>query len=73
MTRAPYLYMLLVALVFFGLVVDMGHMLVSGWVGHIVGIIEDGGELVVLSLVLYAVAEMMRQHGSVGGPRVAAA
>jgi hypothetical protein len=56
------LFLLLAALVFFGVGMDMAHILVSGWLDHALAILEDGGELVVLSMIICSVLEMARQH-----------
>ncbi|MGR9087275.1 MAG: hypothetical protein ACU841_09395 [Gammaproteobacteria bacterium] len=47
--------LLLAVLVFFGVVVDTAHMVIKlGWaVGFILGIVEDGGEMVTVSLILW--------------------
>jgi hypothetical protein len=48
---------LVAAYVFFGAVVDQVHILfLDSWLGDVVGTVEDGGELVVLSLTVVYVA-----------------
>jgi hypothetical protein len=49
--------LLILLLVFFGVVVDMVHMAINlGWtVGFIVGVIEDGGEMLSVSLLAWYV------------------
>ena len=50
-----HLLLLLLALVFFGVVVDMVHIAVAatGWVDNAFVILEDGGELVVTSFITW--------------------
>lgn len=52
---AQDLLLLVLAFVFFGVVVDVAHQSIQlGWVVEfIMGIIEDGGEMVVLSLIVW--------------------
>ena len=52
---------LIAAYVFFGAVVDQAHVLVlDTWLGDVVGTVEDGGELVVLSVSLaYVVGRLI--------------
>lgn len=49
--------LLILALVFFGVIVDMAHISIElGWkVDFILGVIEDGGEMLVASLILWYV------------------
>jgi hypothetical protein len=66
---------LLAAYVFFGAVVDQLHVLfLDSWVGDLVGAMEDGGELVVLSLcVVYALGLLAAARGGTpGGPEATA-
>lgn len=61
--------MLLIAtLVFFGLVVDMLHiMLRPGWQwGFVLGVLEDGGEMVTVSLILWYVFLLAVRKGAPG-------
>ena len=50
-----HIVLLLVALVFFGVVVDMFHVALNlGWkVTFLLGVVEDGGEMVVISLLAW--------------------
>lgn len=57
-SRSRRLLMLLIALAFFAVVVDMVHILASGWTARILAVVEDGGELVVLSVIACAVLGM---------------
>jgi hypothetical protein len=52
--------LLIIALVFFGVVVDMVHIAIqSDWkVKFILGVIEDGGEMLVASLMLWYVFQL---------------
>ena len=49
--------LLVLALVFFGVIVDMAHSAIKlGWeVNFILGVIEDGGEMLAASLILWYV------------------
>lgn len=53
-------FFILLALVFFGVVVDMIHVIFmdAGWkhiVGYVLGVIEEGGEMVIMSLMAWFV------------------
>lgn len=62
------LVLLVLAFVFFGVVVDVAHQSIKlGWVVEfIMGIIEDGGEMVVLSLIVWFVF-LLSVHKGVPG------
>ncbi len=49
------IFLLLLALAFFGIFIDMAHMMIKlGWeVDYIFAAIEDGGELIVMSFLVY--------------------
>lgn len=58
------LLLLLAVLGFFVVVVDRMHAALAGGAGDVAGILEDGGELIVLSLILaYAVNLLLRRGG----------
>ena len=52
-----HLLSLLVALAFFGILVDMAHIAFGqyGYVNHLLGVLEDGGEMVVMSFITWYV------------------
>ena len=57
------LFLLLLALVFFGVGMDMIHSIARSPVwGHILGIIEDGGEMLVMSVTVWFVFLLPRQE-----------
>lgn len=53
---------LIALLAFFGIVVDMLHMVVSGYWIYRMGIIEDGGEMLTISLMVWYVLTSLRQR-----------
>lgn len=55
--NAQDMLLLVLALVFFGVFVDMAHQLIRlGWeVDFLMGVIEDGGEMVAMSLIVWYV------------------
>lgn len=62
------LFLLLVALAFFGIFVDMLHVAIQqGWkVSFLLGALEDGGEMVVISVMVAYVFLLYRRNGSIG-------
>lgn len=60
------LFLLLLALVFFGAVVDMVHIPLTGWAERVAEITEEGGELAVLSgIVAHVVGSTLRHRHAV--------
>lgn len=60
------LAILIAALGFFGVVMDMVHVVADGYiqyVGGMLGIIEDGGEMVVVSLMCWYVSTLVPRRG----------
>jgi len=65
---SKYLFLLLVALAFFGIFVDMLHVaLQQGWkVSFLLGALEDGGEMVVMSVMAAYVFLLYHRNGRTG-------
>ncbi len=65
---STYLFLLLVALAFFGIFVDMLHVAVKmGWkVRFLLGAVEDGGEMVVMSITAWYVFLLNSRNGNIG-------
>lgn len=70
-TASEHLLLLLVALAFFGVIVDMLHVAVQlGWkVQFLLGVVEDGGEMIVMSIMAAYVFLLHGRDGNVGGLR----
>ena len=62
------LALLILLLIFFGVVVDMAHSAIKlGWkITFLLGVIEDGGEMLSVSLILWYVFLMMVRNGDSG-------
>lgn len=61
--ESKVLLAMLLALAFFGVLVDMVHIRVSGPWSYRLGIVEDGGEMLVISIILwYVVANLQRYN-----------
>ena len=65
---SKYLVALLAALAFFGILIDMVHVAVNmGWkVAFVLGTIEDGGEMVVMSITTAFVFFLRYRNGTLG-------
>jgi hypothetical protein len=61
------LVILMGVLAFFGVALDIFDVLFSAKVNHLIGIVEDGGEMVVMSLFVLCVAQIMRRGHDAGG------
>ena len=63
-----YLFSLLVALAFFGILVDMLHVAMQfGWkVSFLLGVVEDGGEMVVISITAWYVFILHGRNKTIG-------
>lgn len=63
-----FLFSLLVALAFFGILVDMLHVAVKvGWkVSFLLGVVEDGGEMVVISITAWYVFILHGRSRTIG-------
>lgn len=62
--KSKDILLLIGALIFFGVVVDMAHIAIQvGWlVTFILGVIEDGGEMVVVTLILWYTFLLSMRH-----------
>jgi len=63
-----YLFLLFLALVFFGVVIDMVHIMLSGFgevVDHLMEGIEEGGEMIVMSFTVWYVYLLDHRHGEI--------
>ncbi len=65
---SEHLLLLLVALAFFGVLVDLLHVAVKlGWkVTFLLGVVEDGGEMVVMSIMAAYVFLLYGRDGNIG-------
>ncbi|ANO50488.1 hypothetical protein [Woeseia oceani] len=74
-TVSRYLFLLLVALAFFGIFVDMLHVAIQqGWkVSFLLGALEDGGEMIVMSMMaayVFLLYWRNRNAGSLSQPTI---
>ena len=62
-----HLLMLLMALAFFGIFVDMLHVAIdAGWkIRFLLGVVEDGGEMIVVSIMAWYVFLLNGCHGNI--------
>lgn len=65
-----HLLVMLVALAFFGIFVDMLHVAVDlGWkISFLLGVVEDGGELLVMSIMAWYVFLLYHRDAHAGSP-----
>lgn len=63
-----YLLLLFVALAFFGIFIDLLHVSVKmGWrITWLLGVIEDGGEMVIVSIMVWYVFLLRARDGDIG-------
>ena len=62
-----HLLLLLLALAFFGIFVDMVHIALMGWkASYLLGVVEDGGEMIVISIIAWYVFLLNVSEGNIG-------
>jgi len=55
---SKHLFAFVLALVFFGIVIDMLHVAIPTWGKPLFGLIEDGGEMLVMSVIVWYVFKL---------------
>jgi hypothetical protein len=58
-TVSKVLFALVLGVVFFGVIVDMAHYTIP-WGTHIWGLLEDGGEMIMMSIIVWYVFDLTR-------------